>query len=74
MNKAQEIIKAVTGTPTNAAFALRITGADGAKLTYASAVAGLADKCRELLAAYHSTDYKQAYGFIENLFGNEDSQ
>ena len=67
LNEAQEIMKAVTGTPAEATFASRVTGADGAKLTYVPSIVGLADKCRALLAAYKSTAYKESYGFIDHL-------
>lgn len=67
LNRSEEILKAVTGTPADPGFGHRITGADAVKLTYTPSMAGLADKCRQLLTAYHGVSYRERYDFIDHM-------
>jgi uncharacterized protein (TIGR04141 family) len=68
VNKVEDIMKAVTGTPRDpAAFGSRITGADAAKITYVPVIEQLNQKCDELLTAYRSEVYKERFGFIDDL-------
>ena len=67
LNRSEEILKAVTGAPADAAFGHRITGADAVKLTYAPSIAGLADKCRQLITAYQGVAYKERFEFIDHM-------
>ena len=68
VSKAEDIMKAVTGTPrAQAVFGTRITGADAAKITYVPVVEELHEKCEQLLAAYQADDYKERFGFVDDL-------
>lgn len=67
LNRSEEILKAVTGAPREEAFGHRITGADAVKLTYTPTLAGLPDKCRQLIAAYCDVTYRELYGFIDHM-------
>ena len=67
ISQAQDILKAITGVPRDPALGNRITGADAAKVTYVPSVAGLATKCDQLFAAYQSDNYRQRFGFIDQL-------
>lgn len=67
ISQAQDILKAITGIPQDPAFGNRVTGADAAKVTYVPTVDGLAAKCDQLFAAYRSDNYRQRFGFIDQL-------
>lgn len=67
ISQAEDILKAVTGTPRDPAIGSRVTGADALKLTYAPELTELGDKCNQLLVAYQSDAYKERFGFIDQL-------
>lgn len=67
LNRSEDILKAVTGTPVDPHLGHRITGADAAKLTYVAAADDLPTKCRQLLAGYRSTAYRTRFDFIDHM-------
>ena len=68
VSKAEDIMKAVTGTPReHEGLGSRITGADAAKITYVPSLEHLHEKCDQLLAAHRSEGYKERFGFIDDL-------
>jgi len=67
LNRSEDILKAVTGTPVDPQLGHRITGADAAKLTYVATAADLPTKCRQLLAGYRSTAYRERFDFIDHM-------
>lgn len=67
ISQAEDILKAVTGTPYEKEFGTRITGADAAKITYVPDFCRLGEKCNQLLAAYQSDRYKERFGFVDQL-------
>ncbi len=67
VSQIEDILKAVTGTPRDAEFGSRITGADAAKVTYAPVLLSLHEKCEQLINAYTSEAYKERFAFIDDL-------
>lgn len=67
VSQAEDILKAVTGTPREPTFGSRVTGADAVKVTYAPTLALLHQKCDQLLEAHRSEHYKERFGFIDDL-------
>lgn len=68
VSKVEDIMKAVTGTPRDTAtFGSRITGADAAKITYVPSLEHLHEKCDHLLDAFRSQEYRDRFGFIDDL-------
>lgn len=67
ISQAQDILKAITGIPRDPNFGSRVTGADAAKVTYLPNLVTLAEKCDQLFTTYGSDDYKQRFGFIDQL-------
>ena len=67
ISRAEDIMKAVTGTPRDPALGSRITGADAAKVTHVPNLRELHEKCNQLLDAYQSRRYRQDFGFIDDL-------
>lgn len=64
----QDLLRGVTGVPEDASFASRIGGADSLAIDVPMEFGGLADKCKELLAAYSGTEYvNRGFGWIDNL-------
>lgn len=64
----QDLLRGVTGVPEDTSLALRISGADSLAIDVAVEFGDLADKCKELLAAYRGTDYvKRGFDWIDNL-------
>lgn len=64
----QDLLRGVTGVPEDASLASRISGADSLAIDVAMEFGDLADKCKELLAAYNGTDYaKRGFDWIDNL-------
>ncbi len=67
ISRAEDILKAVTGTPRDRALGTRITGADAVKLTFAPELNRLAEKSEALLIAHGSDNYKERFAFIDQI-------
>jgi uncharacterized protein (TIGR04141 family) len=67
ISQAQDILKAITGIPRNSDFGSRVTGADAAKITFVPSLLSLGEKCEQLFLAYRSDNYKERFGFIDQL-------
>lgn len=67
ISQAQDILKAITGIPRDPAFGSRVTGADAAKITFIPNLFSLGEKCEQLFQAYRSDNYKERFGFIDQL-------
>jgi uncharacterized protein (TIGR04141 family) len=67
VSRAEDIMKGVTGTPRNADFAKKVTGADAVKLLFVPDLPTLDQKCEELLAAYRADVYLERFAFVDNL-------
>lgn len=64
---SRDMLRAVTGTPANLAFARSVTGADRVAFTAALEIDQLGAKCDELLSAYSSVSYREWYPWVDNL-------
>jgi uncharacterized protein (TIGR04141 family) len=61
------------GEPSKREFAKRLAGSDGLMFAAPITVPGLARKCKELLDAYNSTEYRnRGFGFIDHLHRERD--
>lgn len=67
LDVTRDILKAVTGEPRNLNLATRLSGADTLILTAEVPIAAMADKCSQLLERYSSDDYRQQFGWIDQL-------
>lgn len=68
IDPTQDFLRAATGTPKNANFAKKVTGgADALVLSAKLAFSDLGAKCAEVLEAYDKDDYKEYFGWIDNL-------
>lgn len=67
LNVAQDLVRAVTGKPTDPNFASALTGADALAFSAKLRFEDLGAKCSELLAAYEDTAYRRRYKFIDHL-------
>jgi uncharacterized protein (TIGR04141 family) len=68
IDPTQDFLRAATGTPKNATFAKRVTGgADALVLNAKLTFSDLGAKCAEVLEAYGKDDYKEYFGWIDNL-------
>ncbi len=64
----QDLLRAVTGVPEDSSFAARLSGADSLAIDVELDFGDLADKCKDLLAAYSADDYaKRGFDWIDNL-------
>lgn len=64
----QDLLRAVTGTPEDSSFAARVSGADSLAIDVELDFGDLADKCKDLLAAYSAKDYaRRGFNWIDNL-------
>ena len=64
----QDLLRGVTGVPEDLSFASRVSGADSLAIDVEIEFADLADKCKDLLAAYNANDYaKKGFDWIDNL-------
>ena len=64
----QDLLRGVTGAPTDAKLASRISGTDSLAIDAAMDFKDLPKKCKELLAAYRGKEYaKQGFDWIDNL-------
>ena len=67
ISQAQDILKAITGIPRDPDYGSRVTGADAAKITFVPSLFSLGEKCEQLFLAYRSDNYKERFGFIDQL-------
>ncbi len=64
----RDLLRGVTGAPTDATLATRISGADSLAVDAAMDFKDLPKKCKALLAAYRGKEYaKQGFDWIDNL-------
>ncbi|WNG39635.1 hypothetical protein F0U61_42650 [Archangium violaceum] len=63
----RDLLGAVTGEPSDKSLAKRLTGRDALALTGAVAFSELADKCKALLKAYKSLQYKTTFPWVDNI-------
>ncbi len=63
----KDLLYAITGRPKDENFAKRIAGSDALTISLPIEFSQLADKCIELLEAYHSQNYKEDFSFIDHL-------
>jgi len=64
----RDLVRSVTGTPEDPAFAAHVTGADNLVLHTVSSFAQLGAKCGEALQHYREEKYKEVgFGWIDNF-------
>jgi uncharacterized protein (TIGR04141 family) len=63
----RDLLGSVTGEPSDASLAKRLTGRDSLSLTAALKFPELADKCATLLAQYESAWYKERFSWVDNI-------
>jgi uncharacterized protein (TIGR04141 family) len=63
----KDVLRVITGEPTDPNFAMRLTGADALILTARIAFNDIATKCAEALAAFARDDYKSIFPWIDHL-------
>lgn len=64
---SKDLLRAVTGKPSDPRFATTLSGADAVVLSVQLPVTGLTTKCEELLVAYGETKYKENFDWIDHL-------
>ncbi len=62
-----DLLRAVTGEPTDEDFALRVTGADSLAINIRTDLADVGKKCDEILSSYKSRKYKKYFSWIDHL-------
>jgi uncharacterized protein (TIGR04141 family) len=67
LDSSQDLLRGVTGIPRDGEFASRIAGAEALTLATEVDVDSLHDKCRQMLRAYASEQYKDRFAFIDYL-------
>lgn len=67
LDVARDLVKAVTGEPTDSSFAKRITGSDACTVNAAITAGGLAKKCEQLYDAWQDDNYKTHFEWIDYL-------
>ncbi|MEW6308066.1 MAG: DUF6119 family protein [Bacillota bacterium] len=64
---SRDMLRAITGEPTDQGFAKRVTGADAVTINLPIRARDLEDKCRQLLAKSQESTYKTNFAWIDNL-------
>ena len=64
----RDLMRAVTGRPSDAALGTKITGADAVRLSSKLAVQNIPDKCRQLLELSEDKSYRTNYPLVDNIF------
>lgn len=64
---SKDLLRAVTGKPSDPKFATTLSGADAVVLSVQVPVTALTAKCEELLIAYGETKYKENFDWIDHL-------
>jgi len=62
-----ELVNRIAGQPKDGAVGKKLAGADSLALTSDAEFDELGDKCTQLLNLYLSDNYKEAFGFIDNV-------
>jgi uncharacterized protein (TIGR04141 family) len=62
-----DLLRAVTGEPTDTDFGLRITGADSLALNSRVDFEDIGRKCEQILTAYKSNKYKTDFAWVDHL-------
>lgn len=62
-----DILRAVTGAPTNREFAKQIAGRDGIIINATQSMYDLEQKAKMMFGYYNSDNYKQNFDWIDNL-------
>jgi uncharacterized protein (TIGR04141 family) len=73
LDVARDLVRAVTGEPTDATFAIRITGSDACSINVKITAGGLGKKCEQLYDAWKDSKYKQHFEWIDYLNEVRDS-
>lgn len=68
-----DLMRMVTGEPRDQSIAKRITGKDALVFNTKLCFQDLNDKLAKFLVAYHSTEYKENFYWIDNLFEIRDT-
>lgn len=63
----KDLLRGVTGKPRNEEFAIRVAGSDSLTISVPIEFHELGKKCKQLLSAYFSDAYKEAFDFIDHL-------
>jgi uncharacterized protein (TIGR04141 family) len=63
----RDLVRSVTGTPENLAFATHVTGADNLIINATVTFDGLGTKCGEAFAIFQQTAYRDRYPWIDNF-------
>lgn len=63
----RDLLRGVTGKPRDENFAIRVAGADSLTISVPIGFQELGEKCEQLLSAYLSDAYKEAFDFIDHL-------
>lgn len=64
---SKDLLRAVTGKPSDPKFATTLSGADAVVFSAQLPAQGLTAKCEELLVAYGETKYKENFDWIDHL-------
>lgn len=62
-----DLLRAVTGEPTEEDFGLRITGADSLAVNSRVDFKDIGRKCNQILSAYKGTKYKKNFSWVDHL-------
>ncbi len=67
LDVSRDLLRAVTGVPSDPSFGKRLTGTDSLTLNVPISAEELTWKCEELLDAYQEDAYKKHFGWIDHL-------
>jgi len=67
LDVARDIVRAIAGEPTDLGLAKRMAGADALAVSSDIGFSDLCTKCAGYLARYLSQDYKQGFGWVDQL-------
>lgn len=67
LDVSRDLLRAVTGVPSDPSFGKRLTGTDSLTLNVPISAEELTWKCEELLDAYQEEAYKKHFGWIDHL-------
>lgn len=67
LDVSRDLLRAVTGEPSDKALAKRVTGADSLAFTAPIRLLDLGDKCSKMLEAYGGKQYKERFGWVDHL-------
>ena len=67
MDIEKDILRLLSGKPTDKEFASSMTGRDTLQMTCKITISSLKEKCKELLETYQSKEYKKIYPWIDHI-------